>query len=198
MKKYNTEKEVWKDIKGYEGYYQVSNLGRIRSVDRVVESQYRSSQLVKGNIKKVNVGKNGYKRVQLYKNNKRDGNLVHRLVAEAFILNPNNYPIINHKDENPSNNKVENLEWCDYRYNLTYGTKIQKTLESEGYKRRTNKIKKPIYVINKDGKKKRYESITSACQELDLNHCNVSACLNNRNNNKRNYKTHRGYTFEYA
>lgn len=194
----NTGKEIWKDIKGYEGYYQISNLGRVRSVDRIVESEHRSPQFMKGQIKKVIVRDDSYKYVTLYKDNKGQNKYIHRLVAEAFIPNPDNYPIINHKDENPSNNNIENLEWCDHQYNLSYGNREQKMLDSEGYKRRTNRIKKPIYVINKDGKRKRYESITSACKELNLNHCNVSACLNNKKNSKRNYKTHRGYTFEYA
>ena len=110
--------ELWKDIQGYEGYYQVSNEGRVKSLERDVEwrgtIRHQSERILK-----ESTHNRGYKRVRLC-DGKSNIKLVHRLVAEAFIPNPNNYPMINHKDENPSNNRVENLEWCTAQYNNTY------------------------------------------------------------------------------
>ena len=105
--------EVWKDIDGYDGKYQVSNLGQIRSThsgkkDRII-------------ILKPMVQKNGYLYVALWKNNKKKNKLIHRLVALAFVDNPHNYPEVNHKDENKENNISGNLEWCEHIYNMNYG-----------------------------------------------------------------------------
>lgn len=103
--------ETWKDVAGYEGQYQVSNFGRVRS-------------LKYGKVHLLKPGTNGCGYFQV--GFRRDGNrklfLVHRLVAEAFIPNPSNFPFINHKDENPANNAVNNLEWCTAKYNNNYGT----------------------------------------------------------------------------
>lgn len=112
------EKEIWKDVVGYEGLYQVSNMGNVRSLDRID----KVGRLRVGRLLKPATYNNGYKRVMFSYDTKEKSFLVHRLVAEAFIDNPNNYPIINHKDENPSNNRVENLEWCTVKYNNNYGT----------------------------------------------------------------------------
>ena len=120
--------EIWKDVKGFEGFYQVSNLGRVRSLDRIVVSENRSTQKIKGAIKKVKVGKNGYYMVMFYKDSKYKCAYVHRLVAQAFIPNPDNLPQVNHKDEIRTNNCVDNLEWCDSKYNNNYGTKIDRLM----------------------------------------------------------------------
>lgn len=106
--------EIWKDIKGYEGIYQVSNLGRVRSLDRIV-----NNRSYKGRIK-VPSNSKGYKRVGLLYKRNVNYYSIHRLVAQAFIPNPNNYEIVNHKDENRGNNRVDNLEWCDSKYNNSY------------------------------------------------------------------------------
>lgn len=105
--------EEWKDIKGYEGHYQVSNLGRVRSLGGTT---WKSEKL-------MSTERKNYERVGLYKDKRTKQLLVHRLVAEAFIPNPDNLPEINHKDENKLNNCVENLEWCTRHYNLNYGTR---------------------------------------------------------------------------
>lgn len=100
---------VWKDVYGYEGLYEVSNDGRIRNS--------------KGQPKALSIkaDKNtNYKEVSLWKDGKNKRFLVHRIVAKAFIPNPNNYKIINHKDEDGTNNCVSNLEWCDHKYNARY------------------------------------------------------------------------------
>ena len=99
------EQEMWKDIEEYNGEYQVSNLGRVKSFKNNKE------KLLKPFFTKTN--QEGYLVVNLCQNNKRKIKLVHRLVAEAFIPNPNNFPFINHKDEDKTNNNVDNLEWCN-------------------------------------------------------------------------------------
>lgn len=100
--------EIWKDCKGYEGLYQVSNLGRVWNV--------KLQRYLKGSY-----DKDGYIRVHLTaKNGKTKSEKIHRLVALAFLDNPNNYPVVNHKDENKQNNRVENLEWCSTKYNNIY------------------------------------------------------------------------------
>lgn len=108
-------KEIWKNIMDFNGY-QVSNLGRIRSL--------KTYKVLKQKTNK------GYKSLCLYKCGKTYNRYVHRLVAEAFIPNSKNLPCINHKDENPSNNCVNNLEWCDYAYNVNYGTGINRMIET--------------------------------------------------------------------
>ena len=109
--------EIWKDIKGYEGFYKVSNLGRIKSFHNNTKITNKDSCL------KPTSNSTGYLVVTLYKTGERRKKyLVHRLVAEAFIDNPNNYEMVNHKDECKTNNNVENLEWCDVAYNNAYGT----------------------------------------------------------------------------
>lgn len=113
--------EIWKDIKGYEGLYQVSNFGRIKSLSRTMNNRFGGEAQLKERIRKL-YKYQGYFRVALCKNCIQKSYNVHRLVAQAFIPNPDNLPIINHKDENPSNNHVENLEWCTHQYNNCYGT----------------------------------------------------------------------------
>ena len=110
--------EEWKSIPGYEGLYEVSNLGRVRSLDRYDgRNHFR-----KGKVLSLVKNTDGYLKVLLKCNTKCKTITVHRLVAQAFIPNPDNLPIINHKDEDKTNNRVENLEWCDNYYNLMYGT----------------------------------------------------------------------------
>lgn len=117
--------EEWKDIKGYEGLYQVSSEGRVKSLDHTIVCYNGKGVATKkhtGKILKPFSRSPFYKSVSLRKDGEMRQLLVHRLVAEAFIPNTNNFPLINHKDENPSNNFVENLEWCTHLYNMNYGT----------------------------------------------------------------------------
>ena len=119
--------EIWKDIEGYEGLYQVSNLGRVRSLDRIAERErdgYSYNIPIKGRILKPRPLKKGYLHVSLSHGNRQFCNKqVHRLVAETFIPNPHNLPQVNHIDENKVNNRVDNLEWCDNKQNSDHGTR---------------------------------------------------------------------------
>lgn len=110
--------EVWKDIPGYEGLYQVSTWGNVRSLIRVTKKR-----IYIGKVLKQQTAKNGYKRLTLYKDGKERTVTVHRLVALTFIPNPGNLPTINHKDECKANNNVFNLEWASVGYNNTYGSR---------------------------------------------------------------------------
>lgn len=119
--------EQWRDIKGYEGLYQVSNLGNIKSLTRVQCYAYAN----KGRRYRVTkeqllipapTGENHYLCVTLYKDGKKRTKAIHRLVAETFIPNPFNLTQVNHKDEDKSNNSVSNLEWCTCKYNINYGS----------------------------------------------------------------------------
>ena len=133
--------EIWKDIKGYEGYYQVSNYGRVKSLDRYVEYNTGYMYFKKGKIINLPKYSNGYYFVCLSKDNVQKQIMVHRLVAQAFIPNPHNYPCVNHKDENKQNNFVwvnedgtvdlekSNLEWCTHQYNDNYGSRPKRLSE---------------------------------------------------------------------
>ena len=118
-------KEEWRDIKGYEGLYQISNLGRVKSLARDTNNQYCKVD----KIIKANPNKWGYLNVNLYKKGKGKPFKVHRLVALHFIENPENLPEVNHKDENKSNNCVDNLEWCTSKDNCNHGTRNKRISE---------------------------------------------------------------------
>ena len=111
---------IWRDVKGYEGLYKVSNTGQVLSLKR--PHCYRSEHL----MSPCNDGR-GYRMVCLCKNGKNKTVSVHRLVAIAFVPNPKGYKEVNHIDENKTNNNSSNLEWCDRAYNIHYGKRTQKT-----------------------------------------------------------------------
>lgn len=168
------KKEIWKDIPGYEGKYQVSNLGRVRNPN------YRGSGLPR--TLKQSIGINGYYYVGLYLTKKKRP-LVHRLVAITFLENPNNLPSVNHKDENKLNNKLDNLEWCSWKYNVNYGSGIER-----GHSKR--KIK--INCYNLQGKLvKVYDSAIDA-EKDGFNHSAVAAVCKGKRH------THHGHRFEYG
>lgn len=112
--------ELWKDVRGYEGFYQVSSIGRVKSLERVGYG----GRIFPERILKQNPDSYGYPFVGLHKNGQSKTRCVHRLVAEAFIPNPLHLKEVNHKDENKWNNHVLNLEWCTTKYNLTYGHRL--------------------------------------------------------------------------
>lgn len=120
---------VRKPVVGYEGYYEVDQFGRVFSVDRVIsvdDNGRKYDKPLSGKQMKQSMHDKGYKIVSLTRDGKTKMRFVHRLVAEAFIPNPDNLPMVNHKDEDKTNNFLENLEWCTNEYNLTYGTARQR------------------------------------------------------------------------
>ena len=153
----NENEEIWKDIKGFEGHYQVSDKGRVRSL-----------KYGKERILKPERTHNGYLRVGLLKNRNRKMFMVHRLVGQAFLSNSHNLPQINHKDEDKTNNRVENLEWCDGKYNMNYGTRTQRV---------TEKVSKPVLQYSKDGEFIReWKSTHTVERNLGYSKGNISSC----------------------
>ena len=155
-----------KDIKGYENLYAITSCGRIWS--------YISRKFLKPRM-----DKDGYLMINLHKNNKMKTFKVHRLVAEAYICNPEELPQINHKDENKANNCVGNLEWCTHTYNQNYGAHNEKIAKSR---------RKAVFCVELD---KVFDSIKNASRELGINDVCISlAC-------KKKIKTSGGYRWEY-
>lgn len=150
--------EEWRVIKEFDNY-EVSNLGRVRNIK-------------KNTLMTISKKPNGYCVVKLSKNNVARECRIHRLVAIAFIPNPNNYDCINHKNEDKTDNRVENLEWCNHQYNNTYGTR---------YVRQSEKIKVPIKQCDMQGNViKEFNSVNDAAKELGILACNISNCLHGK------------------
>lgn len=192
--------EIWKDIKGYEGYYQVSNMGRVRSLDRIVGKKRR---LYKGRVIMERTHDNGYKFVRLNKDNRFYQPLIHRLVAKAFIPNPENKPTVNHIDENKKNNCVDNLEWATYKENCIHGTRNERIQRGRDCRVIGEKIKqtrkkkglcKKVRRINpKNNTVVEYDSIMDAVRDIG---CPGNSGIYYACNNK--LKTYKGYKWEYV
>lgn len=176
------KKEYWRPVVGYEGLYEVSNLGRIKSFDTYRKGPNGSIRICKGRILKPWTTKNGYLLVNLYKNGKKKKFYVHRLVAEAFLPNPDNLPEVNHKDENKLNNNVENLEFCDCKYNINYGTAIERS---------SKKRSKPILQYTLEGQFIREWKSIRECGRNGYDQGHVAACCRGKQ------KTHKGYIWKY-
>lgn len=125
-------REIFKDIEGYEGKYQISNLGRVKSLARIAKSGPNNSatQYLPEKILKVDVIRSGYEQVSFWKDGKKKNHLVHRLVAKAFIPNHQNLTDVNHIDECKTNNSASNLEWTTKKDNLNHGTVKQRISKS--------------------------------------------------------------------
>jgi len=162
-------KEIWKDIKGFDNY-EVSTEGQVRNK--------KTGLILKGNCSTW-----GYLKVNLYTNGKATSKLIHRLVAEAFVPNPDNKSDVNHINEIKTDNRVKNLEWMTSKENNSYGTRIERVVAA-------NSI--PIYTLYPDGADEYFPSATIAAKELGLSRAHIVQVL------KGQRKTTGGLRFEYA
>ena len=168
--------EIWKDIEGYEGYYQVSNLGRVKSLERVINNGRKSTRFQKERMLTLTEDVYGYSQVILSKEGKHRICKVHRLVLGAFVPNKNNLPQVNHKDEDKKNNNVTNLEWCDAKYNNNYG-------------KHNDWNKKKVAMYDLEGNKLReFDSIREAVKFLNKFSSPISKVCHGERNKAYGYK----------
>lgn len=182
MKTHTKNKEVWVNIKGYEGLYEISNLGRIRTIPRERYNGF-GKHWVDSIIRKPQMSNKGYHILRLTKDGVTKNYRVHRLVAQHFIPNPNNYKIINHINEIKTDNRVENLEWCTQQYNLEYGnTRLRQSIGQSI----------PVVKCDKNGNIiKKYDSMISVKDDGFNNGCVGMCCSGER-------QSHGGYKWRYA
>lgn len=194
--------EIWKDIHGFEGIYQVSNQGRVKSLDRIVI--YRKpagngikSARFKGRILKQHLNKQGRLVIILAKNGFKHRLVsVHRLVALAFLPLVDKHPEINHIDGVPTNNNVENLEWSNRSKNNLHAFKMGLNRQ---YKGADNKFRKPVNKLSFSGDFiKRYEAVSLVAED-GFNRTTVVKCCKKQKNTSGSFnRTHRGFKWEYA
>lgn len=180
--------ESWEDIEGYEGFYQVSNLGRVRSVDREVMRKGHVARL-KGRILNIAINRDGYGLVLLTKNSERKRFSVHSIVAKTFITNPDptNFIQVNHKNENKLDNTPNNLEWCTHSYNCNYGRRNKRISENN-----LNKKGKAIIAVSiKTGEEVHFPSIMEASRN-GFNRACIWKAL------QGTFQQYRGYVWQYT
>ena len=197
--------EIWKNIPNYEGLYQISDCGRIKTLEKLVKSGLKNNSFVKRKerIIKNQINKLGYHHVTLYKNGIGQNFNVHKLVAESFIdkntfkYMPNenknsidlNKLVINHKDENPSNNHVENLEWCTQAYNINYGHRNEKVAKNMV---EHNRYATPVIQYTLDGYIiKKWRSLKEIEKTIGYSRNSIALCC------KGKYKKSHGYIWRY-
>lgn len=183
-------KEIWKDVVGYEGFYEVSNLGRIKRVEHYDSKNHRYCE----RILSLNPQKNGYVRVHLSKNGIAEWESLHRIVATAFVEKKDGCDIVNHLDNNPSNNKAENLEWTTYKGNMEYAA-IQGRMKykPENLKKAQESNKKAVIATNGDVTHY-FSSQVEAANFLGVNSCHISAACRK----EYGYKKVGGYEWTYT
>jgi len=188
------EQEIWKDIFGYEGLYQVSTYGRIRSCEKVIDYIRYGVKLKrkrKSEILKQGVNSDGYRTCILSKNGRPHPRLSHRYVAEAFIPNPLNKETVNHKDKNRANNHVDNLEWNTRKENSIHAW-VGRKMNMEQQKRMVSLIVKPVICFDLSGKfVKEYESIASAARNVNRTKESIGNAV------RKVSKTSAGYIWEF-
>lgn len=180
--------EEWKDIKGYEGLYQVSNLGRVKSLNRTSTHSKGYIAHYKEKILKQSFERNGYARVGLSKYGKTKLYYIHVLVAEAFINNPDNLPEVNHIDEDKTNNCVDNLEWCNHKYNSIHGTRANRISKAMT---NNKKVSKQVLCIETGVI---YSSVHEAGRQMNLDFSEIATVCRGY----RNRKTAGGYHWKYV
>lgn len=182
------KEEIWKDIKDYEGSYQVSNFGRVRSLDR---SYIKSDGVLEhrhGQLMTLKLDKDGYYMVGLRLHNKpKKCFRVNILVAKTFIENPHNYDQINHKDENKLNNNVENLEWCDSKYNNNYGHRTE-NIQITKSKLHSYGARKPVLQFDLNGKLiHEWQSASEIERQLNYSGSHINQCCHYQRNKANGY-----------
>lgn len=182
------QEEIWKPILGYEGLYEVSNLGRVRSL----QGRCRKKGHILSPGKKFSRSGTRYDlKVLLVNRGEKKNRLVSRLVAIAFIPNPNNLPQVNHKDENPTNNRAENLEWCDCLYNVRYGTGIARGIETRN-RNNSKGAEKPVAQISQEGELlNKYRSAHEAAGQIGGQFTHICKCC------RGELRTHKGFKWAY-
>lgn len=179
--------EIWKKIQT-DPMYEVSNYGNVRSL--------KSAKVLKTQQKK------GYCYITLNHNGRKKTYQIHRLVALAFLNNPNNYPCVNHIDENPQNNNVNNLEWCTYSYNLSYGCRLQKELQTKQLLNTVNSPKQVVQCLNGHIVNK-FFSISEASQATGIDKTSISKCCRmvvytDSIGKMHHYRTAGGYVWKFG
>lgn len=174
--------EVWKDVKDFEGLYQVSNYGRIKTLGNCFKRKEK--------IRKLSLNpRSGYMQVELHKNGKESKYYVHRLVADAFLENPDNLPCVNHKDCNRVNNHADNLEYISYQNNVNYKDAQHKRVVSF-----REKYRNPIKQLTKSGEYiKTHNTPTDAAKELGIDCSQILNCCNH----KKHFLSAGGYKWEW-
>ena len=166
------EKEIWKDIEGFEGLYQVSNMNNIKSLERTVWDNRGYYRTVHERILKARKNNNDYLQVNLWKDGKAKKYLVHQLVATAFCENPEGYTEVNHINEDKADCRAENLEWCSRSYNLSYNGRAKKVAEKKS---------KPVIAIHKiNGLILKFPSAHEAERQLGIAQNHICACCKGR------------------
>lgn len=187
--------EFWKDIDGYEGLYQVSNMGNVRSFDREVlikkeKCEYYETR--KGKVLKQQTRRHGYKSIFLYKDGHRKTESIHRLVAEAFCIKRDGDTEVNHINEIKTDNRASNLEWVTHTENMNHGTAIQRRNDTRIQKRIGWK---PVQQFTIDGKfVKEYPSLNHVGRETGYNISNICTHIKGSDKQKHPY----GYIWRYA
>ena len=181
-------KEIWKDIPEYEGLYQASSLGNIRSIDRIIyDKNLKRSRNFKGKILKQNIRNDGYLFVNLSKNGINKVVKIHRIIAKTFIKNSNNYKCINHINGNKQDNNINNLEWCTYSHNIkeAYKLGLKKPISIKGGKNKCSKIVNQYDLDNNFIKK--WYCIKDASKKLKIKDSNISLCCKGKRNKAGGY-----------